>query len=65
MLRIIIRCEDSGAVVYGGVKNSLVQYRTFDVELPEVEKFLTVNPNTYETRQVDGVELLAPEEAKS
>lgn len=56
MLRLIVRTDDAGmAVNVGG--SVLVQYRTFDVDLPEVEAFLGRVGNLAH-RQVVGVELV-------
>jgi hypothetical protein len=58
MIRIIIETCEAGmaANVGGSVQTS---YRTFDVELPEVEAFLRqVKGSPYTERQVLGVELL-------
>lgn len=61
MLRIIIRIDDAGmAVNVGGAVHTA--YKTFDVDLPEVEKFLTANIGSYAQAQVTGVEAIEPKQ---
>ena len=57
MLRVIVRTDNAGmaANVGGSVE---VIYKTFDVDLPELEKYLGESQGTYGHRQVVGVELL-------
>lgn len=59
MLRIIVKTDDAAHVVNGGADHSLASFKTFDVDLPEVEKHLR-DMTTYESRQVVGVELIPP-----
>lgn len=57
MIRIIVRIDDAGmaANVGGSVQT---RYKTFDVDLPELEAFLRLpKPNTYTEYEVIGVEL--------
>lgn len=55
MLRIIVRETDCGAACnVGGPVNS--SWKSFDVELPEVESFLS-EKRQYMTREVVGVEI--------
>jgi hypothetical protein len=42
MIRLIVRREDMSPCQVGG--NPQVSYRTFDVELPEVEAYLKESP---------------------
>lgn len=62
-LRLIVRTDDGNmaAQIGGGV---LVQYRTFDVDLPEVEAFLRAggsnSGNDYSFRQLVGAEVVTP-----
>lgn len=63
MLRIIMVEADAGmAVNVGGPVE--VSYRTFDVEIPELEKALRDKTNRYRQRSVCGVELLPLPEAQ-
>ncbi len=56
MIRLIVRTDDAGmAANVGG--SVLVQYRTFDVDLPEVEAFIA-SVGSLAHRQVVGVELV-------
>jgi len=61
-LRIIIRTDDASlAANIGGAVET--QYRTFDVDLPEVEEFLSEPKSrkwAYAHRQVVGVEIKEP-----
>ena len=60
-LRIIVRTDDANmAANVGG--SVLTTYRTFDVELPEVEQFLLSLESRFEHRQVSGVEIVCPDE---
>lgn len=67
MLRIIVRRRDVAAAVNvdGPVD---VTYRTFDVDLPEIERCLTDNGGyadaAYVTTEVIGVEVLKAREGK-
>lgn len=56
MIRIIVRTDSAGmaANVGGSVQTT---FRTFDVELTEVEAFLREDQGTYGHRQVTGIEL--------
>jgi hypothetical protein len=55
MLRIIVRIDDAGmAANVGG--SVLTSFKTFDVDLPEIEKMLEVGK--YGHAQVVGVEIL-------
>lgn len=62
-LRIIVRTDDANALAHGAASNAEVTFRTFDVDLPEVEAFLLeardskINP--FLTRTVIGIEVLA------
>lgn len=60
MLRIIVRTESCyGTIHVGG--SPVSKFRTFDVELPEVEEALRsggFSENSYEVTQIVGVELL-------
>jgi hypothetical protein len=62
MMRIIVRSDYAGmAVNIGGAVET--EFKTFDVDLPEVEQYLRAvkdNPkDVYSQRQVAGVELKA------
>lgn len=57
MLRIITRTVDrQGAAHVGGPEHT--SYRTFDIELPEIEKWLTRPLATYVDCDVIGVEVI-------
>lgn len=59
MLRIVVRTDNAGmAANVGGAVHT--EYRTFDVDLPEIEEFLRepgAKRMTYTQRQVVGIEL--------
>jgi len=69
MIRVIVRTVNcANAAHVGGPIDT--DYKTFDVDLPELKKFLqepTLNGWTYHAREVVGVELLedAPAKRKS
>ena len=54
MIRIIIREQFLGpeGQSYG------TEYKTFDAEIPEVEKYLTSKSGGYSSRWVQGIEVL-------
>lgn len=60
-LRLIIRTDDANMAAHVG-GDVLVQYRTFDVILPEVEEFLCAvsrsGDHKFSHRQVVGVEVV-------
>lgn len=61
-LRIIVRTDSASMAAHVG-GSVYVKYRTFDVDLPEVEQALRaggVNEDSFEHTQVVGVELLTP-----
>ncbi len=59
MIRIVVRISYMGHVVHGGAPAASVDFKTFDVALPEVEKFLRGTASeTYVARDVVGIELL-------
>ncbi len=59
MLRIImVEADASMAANVGGPVQ--VKYRTFEVELPELENLLRDKSNVYLQRSVCGVELIEP-----
>lgn len=59
MIRIIVRSENYGrAANVGGSVD--VEYKTFDVDLPEVEAYLREQHTWEAPKQVVGVEVLAP-----
>lgn len=60
-LRIIARIDDANmAANVGG--SVFTQYRTFEIEAPEVEEFLLRTPdNGYQHRQIIGVEIVKQE----
>ncbi len=65
MIRLIIRETDIVDAVHADA-NSHTSYRTFDVELLEVESWLAYRgPGGYITREVVGVELRDKEPEKS
>lgn len=55
MLRIIVQTDDANMAAHVG-GNVHTTHRTFDVELPELEAFLS-NTDTYAQRRVIGVEV--------
>jgi hypothetical protein len=61
MIRLVIRSTDeAGAVNVGSPVD--ISYKTFDVELPEVERFLLEyagKPGSYITRTIIGSEVVA------
>ncbi len=59
MLRIIIRTEHNGAACHVQGAVSEHEFKTFDIDLPEIEKYLREfekRPNSYSTREVIGIE---------
>ena len=57
MIRIIVRTDNAGmAANVGG--SVLTEMRTFDVDVPEVDAFLRERLDTYQHRQVIGIEVL-------
>ena len=58
MIRILVRVDDAGmaANVGGSVET---KYKTFDVDLPELEKYLREDRGIYSHANVIGFELLA------
>jgi hypothetical protein len=56
-IRIVVRVSDAAHVVNGGALGASVSYRTFDVELPEVERILR-REETYVAYDFVGVELI-------
>jgi hypothetical protein len=61
MLRIICRRSDDCCTVNTGAP-PLIEHRTFDVDLPEIEAWLRSNPEfKYEQKQVIGVEIIDSE----
>ena len=58
MLRVLCRMEDAGkAANVGGSVDC--EYKTFDVDLPEVEEYIRPQPDlTYRYVEVIGVEVL-------
>jgi hypothetical protein len=61
MIRIICKVVDEAGAIHIGSPVSIA-YKTFDVELPEVEEFLLLHKGDaqyYQERSVVGVEVLA------
>ena len=58
MIRVIVRTDNAGmaANVGGSVETT---FKTFDLELPDLELFLSEQLGTYGQRQVIGIERLA------
>jgi hypothetical protein len=56
VIRIIVRSSDCGAAANVGGP-VYTDYRTFDVDIPELEEFLR-EQRTYLVREVVGVEVL-------
>ena len=57
MIRVIVRTDDATmAANVGGVVHS--QFKTFDIEAPQLEAYLNERMSTYLQRQVTGVERL-------
>ena len=64
MIRIIVRETDSGEACNVPNGQTHLNFKTFDVELPEVEKYLSEKWQ-YVSRQVIGVEVVTrPPEGK-
>lgn len=62
MIRVVVRRQDMAHVIHGGADGASVSFKTFDIEAPELERFLREERiGQYETRDVMGVELLPPE----
>ena len=59
MLRIVIKTEDCAHVVHGAASQSETHVKTFDVDLPEVEAFLSKRESSYWYANVVGIEVLA------
>ena len=60
MLRIIVRGSDNGAAIHVGGP-VVIDYKTFDVELPKVEAYLTEFTgvqDSYTSREIVGVEVM-------
>lgn len=57
MLRIIVRNQHFGAVVHMEGAIAETSLKTFDVELPEIEKYLKV-AEKWTSREVIGIEIL-------
>ena len=60
MLRFIIREENTAHVIYGGASKASTTYKTFDINLPELEKLITQKSDYYAV-QIDGVEIIESE----
>ena len=59
MMRLVCESIDAGmAINVGG--SVCREMKTFDVDLPEVEKWLSGRIGTYETRILLGAEILTP-----
>ena len=58
MIRILCRVAYRGAAAHVGGPVDL-EYKTFDVELPEVEKWLTTNIDSYSTKEAFGIEIVS------
>lgn len=64
MIRIIAQRDDAGmAASVGG--NVLTSFKTFDVEVPEIEAWLCYEPNGYSHAQVIGIEVISVPERKT
>ncbi|MGE5523423.1 MAG: hypothetical protein ACM3SS_06900 [Rhodospirillaceae bacterium] len=62
MIRLVVRTCDAGmAANVGG--EVCVEYKTFDVDVPELEAFLR-EVGTYSFKNIVGAELLDAKEAK-
>lgn len=59
-IRIIVRSSEASALAHGAANAPEITYKTFDVELPEVEEHLRARVSNYENRELIGVELLRP-----
>lgn len=59
MLRVIVRTDNAGMACNVGEGSVEVTYKTFAVDIPELEKFLREN-QSYGHRRVIGVELVEP-----
>jgi hypothetical protein len=59
VIRIVVRTDHADMAVVGS--DVLSKWKTFDVELPELEQYLRADIGKYSQRQVSGVELLEKE----
>jgi hypothetical protein len=61
MIRILVQTDDAGMA--GNVGGSVLStFKSFDIELPELEKMLVIGKtNSYAHAQVIGVEVIAEE----
>lgn len=57
MIRVIVRHVDYGAQSYGADWPTPIVMRTFDIDAPELEKFLAIKHDR-ENREVIGAEVL-------
>jgi len=57
MLRIIIRSQHLGAAAHIPDAKAETDFRTFDVSLPEIEKYLRPDQK-WTSREIIGVEIL-------
>lgn len=57
MIRILVRSDYAGMAV-NVVGSVHTEHKTFDVEIPELEKYLRESNGTYSHANVIGVELL-------
>lgn len=61
MIRLIIEVSNFGAAAnLGGPVD--VGYKTFDVDLPDVERFLKNNTSTYSSATLKGIEIIGREQ---
>lgn len=58
MIRVIVRETDYQAAAHVEGMAASVSFKTFDVDLPELERYLTKLPSTWLERQFVGIELL-------
>lgn len=58
MIRVIVRESDYSAAAHVEGMAASVAFRTFDVELPEIEAYLTKPPSTWTDRQFVGIEIV-------
>lgn len=66
MIRIIVRTVNSNHVIHAGAPAPELRFKTFDVELPDLELHLKgASPDSYEYREVIGIEVLSGGEAQS
>lgn len=56
-IRLLVRTDDAAMPSHVG-GSVLTTFKTFDVELPEVEAFLSESQGTYAHRQLVGVEVI-------